>query len=290
MAAGETVSESSSLHSNHEWLLELEDVTVTRGHHRILDRMSLAIPRKQHTVILGPNGSGKTSLLKLLIRQFYPSVADGQTGHVRIFGQSTWNVAELRQHLGIVSGELDHEFASPRSGRMTGLQVVLSGLDGVRLVSHITSLSRSAIHAAREALERVGAAELENQSIATMSTGERRRVLIARALVHKPAALVLDEPTTGLDIAARHRFLDQIQEVAQQGTTMILVTHHVEEVIPAISHVVFLKSGQVNKTGSCDELLSNEPLSDLFDFPVRVEHNARSQRYCIRENAFRSAK
>ena len=283
MDSGETVSDSESIPAGGDWLLELDDVTVTRGHHRILDRMSLAIPHGQHTVILGPNGSGKTSLLKLLIRQFYPSVDDGQTGTVRIFGQSIWNVAELRQHLGIVSGELDYEFASPRSGRMTGLQAVLSGLDGVRLVSHITSLSRSATHAARDALERAGVVELEHQSIATMSTGERRRVMIARALVHNPSALVLDEPTTGLDIAARHRFLDQIQEVAEQGTTMILVTHHVEEVIPAIGHVVFLKSGQVHKAGHCGELLCDKPLSDLFDFPVCVEREARSQRYRVGE-------
>ena len=169
---------------------------------------------------------------------------------------------------------------------MTGLQVVLSGLDGVRLVSHITSLGRPAINAAREALERVGAIELENQSIATMSTGERRRVLIARALVHQPAALVLDEPTTGLDIAASHRFLDQIQEFGEQGTTIILVTHHVEEVIPLIGHLVFLKSGHVHKTGSCDDLLCDEPLSDLFDFPVRAERDARTHRYRIRENEY----
>ena len=263
------------------WLLELSDVTVTRGSTRILDRLSLTIPNAQHTVILGPNGSGKTSLLKLLIRQFYPSVDEGQTGSVRIFGQSVWNIAELRKHLGIVSGELDWEFAAPRSGRMTGLEAVLSGLDGVQLVSCVRSRDDQSIAAARSALQRSGAADLEQQTLVTMSTGQRRRVLIARALVHRPAALVLDEPTTGLDIAARHRFLDLIQQLAEAGTTMILVTHHIEEIFPAIQRCVFLKAGRVHREGSCETLLRDEPLSDLFYFPVSVQHNGASRQYSL---------
>jgi iron complex transport system ATP-binding protein len=259
------------------WLLELEDVTVTRDHKRILDRLSLSIPNGQHTVILGPNGSGKTSLLKLLIRQYYPSVDDGQTGTVRIFGKSSWNVAELRRHLGIVSGELDHEFAAPRSGRMTGLEATLSGLDGVRLVSHIAHHDGADFELARKALMRVDAFHLQYQTLRTMSTGERRRVLIARALVHEPQALILDEPTTGLDIAARHRFLEQIQKLAAEGTTIILVTHHVEEIIPEIKHAVFLKAGQVHRTGHCDELIQNSPLSELFDFPIALQKDDRER-------------
>ncbi len=256
-------------------LLELDDVTVVRGQTRILDHLSLTIPAGQHTVILGPNGSGKTSLLKLLIRQFYPSVDDGQTGTVRIFGQAVWNVAELRKHLGIISSELDQEFAAPRSGRMTGLEATLSGLDGVKLVSHLSQHGTEDIHVARKALSRLDANQLENQTLATMSTGERRRVLIARALIHEPQALVLDEPTTGLDISARHRFLEQIQALANDGTTIVLVTHHVDEIIPAIEHTVFLKAGRVDRSGSCERLIRDQPLSELFDFPVAVQPNTK---------------
>jgi len=262
-------------------LLELENVTVKRGMRRILDRVSVSIPMAQHTAILGPNGSGKSSLLKLLIRQFYPSIDENQSGMVRILGESVWNVSELRKNLGIVSGELDHEFASPRSGRMTGLQAVLSGLDGVKLVSGIAHIDKTSIEAARMALSRFGATQLENQTLATMSTGERRRVLISRALIHQPKALVLDEPTTGLDIAARHRFLVHLQELAQSGTTIILVTHHVEEMIPAIGHVIFLKEGRTSRTGTVDELIRDQPLTDLFDFPVTVERSIPDSRYLI---------
>jgi iron complex transport system ATP-binding protein len=106
-----------------------------------------------------------------------------------------------------------------------------------------------------------------------MSTGERRRVLIARALVHQPQALVLDEPTAGLDIAARARFLCQIQSLAEGGTTIILVTHHVEEIIPAIEHAVLLKEGRVFRSGPCDDLLVDQALTELFDFPVSVRRD-----------------
>jgi iron complex transport system ATP-binding protein len=273
------VSDDKTSQIDYPWLLELEDVSVVRDHNHILHRLSLAIPNHQHTVILGPNGSGKTSLLKILIRQFYPSVDDDQTGVVRIFGQSVWNVAELRQHLGIVSGELDHEFASPRSGRMTALQAVLSGLDGVRLVSRIASQDRHSVDAAREALARMNATSIESRTLATMSTGERRRVLIARALIHRPAALILDEPTTGLDISARSRFLDQLDALAAQGTTIILVTHHIEEIIAEISHVILLKHGQLFGAGKRSELIQNDSMSQLFDYPIEIQKNPVSGRF-----------
>ncbi len=267
--------------ANNPPLLELDDVTVIRGQTRILDSMTLTIPRNQHTVILGPNGSGKTSLLKILVRQFYPSIDHDHGGTVRILGQETWNVAELRKQMGIVSGELDHEFASPRSGRMTGLQAVLSGLDGVKLLSQIQSVDRDSIDAARQSLQRVQAISLQNQTLATMSTGERRRVLIARALVHRPAALVLDEPTTGLDIGSRHRFLQQIETLADAGTTIILVTHHVEEIVAAIQHVVLLKNGRVSAQGTKSQTVGNSPLSELFDYPVNVALDEITGRYAV---------
>lgn len=269
-----TAAVSAEKRSVEPPLLGLEDVSVVRGTAsgtvRILDHLTLSIPQGQHTVILGPNGSGKTSLLKLLSRQFYPSVDDGQTGTVEILGQSAWHIDELRKRMGIVSGELDREFSLTRSGRMTALQAVLSGFDGVQLITFIDQTDRSRIDRAESALESVGAGHLTDRTLMTMSTGERRRVLIARALVHRPEAIVLDEPTTGLDIAASSSFLKTITRLARSGITIILVTHHVEEIIPEIRHAILLKSGRVFASGLCDETLTAETLGGLFGVPVAV--------------------
>lgn len=258
-------------------LLRLRDATVIRHNQaeeiRILDRLNLAIPQGVHTAILGPNGSGKTSLLKLLNRQFYPSVQDGQSGQVEIFGRSRWNVEQLRKRLGIVSGDLDREFSLPRSGRMTALQAVLSGFDGVQLVSFTDQTNAWRRQQAEAALQRVGAAALASRSLMTLSTGERRRVLIARALVHQPKALVLDEPTTGLDIAASTAFLRQLRELAHGGITIILVTHHVEEIFPEIDNVLLLKAGRVFSQGDAASQLNAPQLSALFGIEVQLQRD-----------------
>lgn len=259
-------------------LLRLRDVSVVRNAGdrvvRILDRINLDIPQGQNTVILGPNGSGKTSLLKLLNRQFYPSVDDGQTGEVEILGRSLWNVEELRKRIGIVSGDLDREFALPRSGRMTALQAVLSGFDGVQLITFTDQNDKARVNDSIEALERVAAEHLVDRTLMTMSTGERRRVLIARALVHRPDAIILDEPTTGLDVAARADFLATIGQIARSGVTIVLVTHHVEEIFPQIEVAVLLRSGRIFAHGACEELIASSPLSELFGTRLEVTRRA----------------
>jgi len=241
---------------------------------RILDRISLTIERGEHTVILGPNGSGKTSLLKLLIRQFYPSVDDGQTGEVEIWGQTRWHVDELRKRMGVVSGELDREFSLPRSGRMTALQAVLSGFDGVQLLSFTEQHDPDRLQEAARALRLVSAAGLAQRPLLTLSTGERRRVLIARALVHRPAALVLDEPTTGLDVVAAAAFLKTLSTLADAGITLILVTHHIEEILPEIRRAVLIRDGRIFADGPCEDLLDDATLSRLFGGELEVGRGA----------------
>jgi iron complex transport system ATP-binding protein len=272
-------------------LLRLDNVSVYRNtasqQVRILDRLSLSIAVGSHTAILGPNGSGKTSLLKLLNREFYPSVDESlederPCGRVEIFGRSCWHVDELRRQLGIVSGDLDREFALPRSGRMTALQAVLSGFDAVQLVTFTDQHDPSRLERAHQSLCQVGAQTLAQRTLMTLSTGERRRVLIARALVHQPRALVLDEPTSGLDIAASTAFMHQVRKLAQLGITIILVTHHIEEIIPEVDHVILLKGGRVYSQGACETELSDAKLSELFEIDVRIRRSTAG-RYQLEE-------
>jgi iron complex transport system ATP-binding protein len=132
------------------------------------------------------------------------------------------------------------------------------------------------------ALETVGVAHLANRFLDELSSGEARRVMLARVLVTEPRALVLDEPTTGLDIAARHAFMERVRDIARSGRTIILITHHLEEIVPEIERVVLLRAGRIVGDGPKSRMLAPEPLSHVFDLPVAIEradgyHYARPQ-------------
>jgi iron complex transport system ATP-binding protein len=254
-------------------LLELAHATVVKNGVRALDDVSLAIGEGQHTAIVGPNGSGKSTLINLLTLQDRP-FADGRGPAVRVFGRELWNVFELRAVLGVVSADLHHRFVEGNSnGRITGRDAVVSGFfasHGVMAHAEVTETMRAQ---AADALGRMEALHLADKVINEMSTGEARRVLIARALVSAPRALVLDEPTTGLDLIARHRFLELVRRVARSGPTLLLVTHHVEEIIPEVERVVLLRHGRVAADGPKETTLTSARLSEAFDAPVSLRRN-----------------
>lgn len=253
-------------------LIELHNASVVLGGARILDALTLSIAAGEHTAILGPNGAGKSTFIKLLTLQQYPLPSDDGVSPIRVFGQDRWDVFALRARLGIVSADLHDRFVHGNSnGVVTGLDAVLSGFfatQGVFAHQRVTDSMRAQ---AREALERVDAGRLAGATLDTMSTGEARRVLIARALVQRPQALVLDEPTRGLDMVARHDFLERVRDVARQGTTILLVTHHVEEIIPEIARVILLRRGRVACDGPKADVLTARHLSDAFDAPLAVD-------------------
>jgi iron complex transport system ATP-binding protein len=255
-------------------LLELNDASVILGDTRVLDRLTLSIPVGEHTAILGPNGAGKSTFIKLLTLQQYPLAATTETPPIRVFGKDRWDVFALRSQLGIVSADLHDRFVQGNSnGVVTGLDAVVSGFfatHGVFGHQRVTDVMR---RRAMEALERVDAARLARATLDTMSTGEARRVLIARALVHDPTALVLDEPTRGLDLVSRHHFMERVRAVARQGTTILLVTHHVEEIIPEIGRVILLRRGAIARDGAKADVLTGPHLSDAFDAALSVEQS-----------------
>lgn len=247
-------------------VLELDAVSVTREGATLLDRVSLSIPPTRHTAVLGPNGAGKTSLLRVLVRDYYPSVdASGRRGLVRILGREEWNVADLRQRMGVVSSSLDDTFSRGRSGRLTVTEAIASGFTGSRLTDE--GPPRSAEEQARiaAAIELCDASSIRERRLETLSTGERRRALIARALVHRPELLVLDEPTTGLDPLSRGEFLETLRRLCRQPEmTVLLVTHHLEEIVPEIGHVVLLDRGRVTFDGPTGDALDPGRLGTVF--------------------------
>jgi len=254
-----------------EPVLELNNATLIRGGTRVLDEVSLTIGQGEHTAILGPNGAGKSSLIRMLTLEDRPRTADNGRPPMRLFGRESWDLTELRTRLGVVTGELDAGFGMGTSGgRVPGLDVAVSGLFGSHGIfehHHVTDAMREQ---ARAALARVEAAHLAAKPLNEMSAGERRRVLIARALITRPDALLLDEPTAGLDLVARHRFMESVRRLTQEGTTLILVTHHVEEIIPETTRVVLLRSGRIAYNGPPEEALTAERLRDVFGGPIAV--------------------
>ena len=254
-------------------LIEMSDVSIERGITRILDRVSLRIPQGQHVAIVGPNGSGKSTLLKLLMKFFYPSVVDGQSGTIRILGQEEWNVWELRSQLGFVSSEIDQHFTLGRSARLNALQSVITGFFSGELEPD-PSLVSDAMRC--EAIRQLNLFQVDHNStkyIGHMSTGERRRVLLARSLVMRPQAVVLDEPTAGLDILARASFLCELNNLANTGVQIILVTHHLEEILPCIDRTILLKAGKVFSDCPTSIALSEESISSLFGRRIRVDRD-----------------
>nr|WP_063572324.1 ATP-binding cassette domain-containing protein [Luteibacter rhizovicinus] len=254
--------------NDHDTLLFIDRATVLREDRRLLDALSLSIAPGQHTAILGPNGSGKSTLVKLVERRLYPIVHADGSPVVRVFGRDRWSVAELRSLLGVVSSDLRREFEASNE---QALNAVLSGFFASMTLGLDHIVDEAMRHRAAEALARVGAAHLAERDVSTLSTGEARRVLIARALVHRPRALLLDEPCAGLDPGTRRRFLDLLSELAREGTTLLLVTHHVEEIVPEIGHVVMLREGRLFDQGPKERLLADDRLSELFGWEMEVE-------------------
>ncbi len=258
-----------------EPLLEFIDATVMRGRTRALDGLSLCIHRGEHTAILGPNGAGKTTLMRVLTLDDRPRTSAGNDDPaLRLFGSERTDVEELRRRMGIVTGDLDAGFGqSSWGGRVLGVDAATSGLLGSHGVFSHQDVTPAMREQGRAALERVDAGHLASTPFNEMSTGERRRVLIARALVTQPELLVLDEPTTGLDFVARHRFLEAVRRLAREGTTILIVTHHVEEVIPEIRRVVLLSRGRVAFDGAPADALTSAHLATVYGAPIAVSRS-----------------
>ena len=259
---------------NEAPLLKMQGASVVKNGRRILDNLTLEICKGEHAVILGPNGAGKSSLIRLITRQDYPLAHANGTPPLRIFGESLWNVFELRTLMGIISEELQVSFISrTMTGRTRGLDVVISGFFATYGVFPHQTVTEAMRERAYEALDLLEARHLAEAYIETMSTGEARRLMIARALVPDPKALMLDEPTAGLDLPARQRFLGTLQNIARHGKTIILVTHRVEEIFPEINRVILLKQGRIMLDGAKQKVLTSDHLSALFEAPITVHRH-----------------
>jgi iron complex transport system ATP-binding protein len=245
-------------------LLDLANVTVMRGDRAALAGVTLRIEQGEHACILGPNGCGKSTLIKTITRECYPLVADGSS--MSILGEERWDVAELRRRLGIVSPDLLASCTTEATGR----DVVLSAFfSSTRIFPHHAP-GPELVARADAALARLGLSHLAERAVMRMSSGEAKRTLVARALVHEPRTLLFDEPTSALDIGAQVSLRETMRELAREGLGILLVTHHVWEIIPEIQRVILLQGGRVVADGPKDRILTEERLGTLFGVRVRM--------------------
>jgi len=254
-----------SRRNNSPFLLELKNVTVIKCRKKILDSVSISIEQGEHVVIIGPNGSGKSSLIKTFTKEYYP-LASTDEFVLKIMGKDIWNVFELRKLLGIVSGDLQQIYCR----QINVLDVILSGFFSSIGIYYNHDVTPEMENRAREILEFLEILHLENRLICELSTGEARRILIGRALVHDPYALVLDEPANSLDLKALYSFRECIRKIASSGKSVILVTHNLQDIIPEINRVVLIREGKIFRDGKKGDILTDANLSELFSLPVRV--------------------
>ncbi|MGA2419964.1 MAG: ATP-binding cassette domain-containing protein [Candidatus Acidiferrum sp.] len=247
-------------------LLDFRHVTVFRGNSDspALADLSLRIAAGEHVCIFGPNGCGKSTLIKTITRECYPVVAPGSS--IEILGKERWDIFQLRNLLGIVSPDLLALCTTDATGR----DVVISGFfSSTRIFPHHHP-SAELLDRTDRALQRVGVGHLANRPLTQMSSGEAKRTLIARALVHDPQTLLFDEPSNALDIAAQFQLRDTMRALASSGIGILLVTHHVAEIIPEIDRVLLLKNGRIVGDGPKHTMLTASRLSEIFGVPLHL--------------------
>ncbi len=244
-------------------MIRLGDVRMRRDDTVILDGVTWEVPAHRHTALLGLNGSGKTAMLQVVTGYMPPS-----GGEVEVLGyrRGKSDMREVRQYIGWVSTALGERIHS----RDSALDVVVSGRYATIGLWEAPTAEDYA--AAREQLAFMGCDQLAERRYAVLSQGEKQRVLIARALVARPKLLILDEPCSGLDPAARERFLSFVEKLgtAESGPTLIYVTHHIEEITPVFAQVSVMKAGRIHAHGSPEEVLQPDLLSEVYGFPMDV--------------------
>ncbi|MFZ2446700.1 MAG: ABC transporter ATP-binding protein [Syntrophobacteraceae bacterium] len=255
-----------------DWI-SLRNVRFVRNRRLILDDISWDIRPGEHWTLLGANGSGKTTLLQLMAGYLWPT-----SGAITVLGNrfGETDLRELRKEIGWVGSFLQ---ASVPPSQMP-LDFIVSGK--YASLGIFDKPDESDYAEARKLAAALQCANILDLPYAVLSQGEKQRLLIARALIHRPRLLILDEPCAGLDLVSREQLLSTLEKLgrAPGGPTMVLVTHHLQEIVPAFSHAFLLKSGRRVASGPKDEVLTGDLLSDVFG--IRIEAESRNGRYWSR--------
>jgi iron complex transport system ATP-binding protein len=245
-------------------MVELEHVWVARGSNVVLQDVSLRIEAGESLAILGPNGCGKSTLLKTMTCECYPLVREGT--RVSILGRERWDLTELKRRMGVVSAELPGR----QTLTTTGFDAILTGFFSSSTLWPNLTVTAAMRERAEEVLELVGASALREKPVGEMSAGQQRRVMIGRALAGGGEMLLLDEPSNALDMGAQHDLRGMLRQLAQKGVAVMLITHHIADILPEMQRVVMMREGKIAADGAKEDLLTGERLSGLFGRQIEV--------------------
>ena len=255
-------------------LFRIRDASVVRAGSIILHVDDFTLAEGEHLALLGPNGAGKSTFIKLLTREVMPLYRDAAPVVFR--GNERPTLADIKSCFGVVSASMHEQI----SVHLPVIDIVCGGVFGTLGLPRGVQFDAAMRAASLDALEKLGIADLSARDVLTLSTGQVRRVLVARELVHDPQVLVFDEPCTGLDPQGMYQIRSTMRALAEEGRSVVLVTHYPEDIVPAIERVVLIKDAAILADGSKRDLLTDEAMSDLFDAPLRVEE--RDGWYAIR--------
>jgi iron complex transport system ATP-binding protein len=275
---------SDAIKSAEHPFLKMQHVNVALGDRTVLHDINLTIQTGEHVAILGANGCGKSTLIRTMNCELYPLIPEAglPRPEISIFGRSRWDLTQLRHHFGIVSDTQPGAFTGARapdtagssSARNTGLDSVLAGFFAASSLWPNLVVTEEMRLRAAEAIQRIEgrihASHLATKLVGEMSAGEKRRILIARALVHRPRQLLLDEPSNALDLAAQRDLRESLRSLVREGTGLILVTHHLGDILPEIERVILMQKGRIVADGSRKDLLTAPVLSNLLGTEVRI--------------------
>jgi iron complex transport system ATP-binding protein len=244
--------------------LHLAHVNVARGDNVVLHDINLTVNTGEHIAILGPNGCGKSTLIKTITCECYPIVMPET--RVSIFGRERWDLTELKRRLGVVSPELPGRPTLHTTGR----DAVISGFFSSSTLWPNLTVTEEMRERAEGVLQQVDAIDIAEKPVGQMSAGQQRRIMIGRALVGSAGMLLLDEPSNALDLAAQAELRNLLRKLAQEGTGILLITHHIADIPPEIDRVLMMQDGRIVADGPKHDLLTPARLSALFETEVQL--------------------
>lgn len=245
-------------------LLKLKDAQVRRDGKIILRVDDFSVNEGESLAIIGPNGAGKSTFVGLVTREIFPLHRDDPPVVFR--GQPRMLLTEAKACTGVVSSTMQNQIRV----HLPAAKIVAGGLFGALGVPKHMNMTEEHEKKAISAMQELGIGDLVDRDVLTLSTGQARRVLIARALVNNPDILVFDEPCAGLDPQGIYHIRRTINELAKHGRSILLVTHYLEDIVPEIKRIVLLKDGEIKGDGDKSDMLSSKRISELFDVPAKV--------------------